>query len=284
MGEEAVTINFYFASRQPFSMYSLFQLSIKYLGYYLRASNGKGHGIHSPFVFDFIKKILNDRTVYPEYEKVEALRKQLHIDHTVLQVEDFGAGSSVSNTNQRTVSSIVKNAVKPVKFGQLLYRMVKFYQPATILELGTSLGITSSYLSLANTTARLVTIEGSKEIAAVAAKNFDHLNPGNITLIQGNFDDQLTVALQQISLLHFAFIDGNHRRQATLNYFHQLIPVITNESILVFDDIHWSREMEEAWEEIKNDSSVTVTIDLFFLGIVFFRKEFKEKQHFVIRF
>ena len=130
-------------------MYSPLQLAIKYFNYWITASNGKGHGMHSPFVFEFITKILNVRTDYPEYEKVEALRDQLLNDTTVLEVEDFGAGSVVDKTRKRSISSIAKNAAKPKKFGQLLFRMVKHYQPKTILELGTSLGITTSHLSLA---------------------------------------------------------------------------------------------------------------------------------------
>src|SRR6186713_2428216 len=161
-------------------MYSKGQLLLKYLQYYFTASNGKGHGMHSPFVFEFIAKILNDKTVYPEYEKVEALRNQLLNDNTVLEVEDFGAGSVIDKKSKRSISSIAKNAAKPKKFGQLLFRMIKHYQPANILELGTSLGITSSYLSLAKPRGRLMTMEGSKEIAEVAKKNFANLEIRNI--------------------------------------------------------------------------------------------------------
>ena len=146
-------------------MYSPLQLAVRYFKHLLTASNGKGHGVHSPFVFDFITKILNDKTVYPEYEKIEALRNQLLSDSTLLEVEDFGAGSVIDKKSKRTISSIAKNAAKPKKFGQLLFRMVKHYQPATILELGTSLGITTSYLSLAKPDERLITMEGSKEIS-----------------------------------------------------------------------------------------------------------------------
>ena len=98
-------------------MYSRFQLVYQFLRYYLNASNGKGHGIHSPFVFEFITKILNDRTNYPAYQEVEMLRKKLLLDETLLSIEDFGAGSSGSKSNQRTVASIAKNAAKSKKFG-----------------------------------------------------------------------------------------------------------------------------------------------------------------------
>ncbi len=265
-------------------MYNHFQLGVKYLGYYLFASNGKGHGTHSPFIFHFITKVLADIKQYPEYEMVEALRRQLLNDETILTIEDLGAGSSVSNTKQRTVSSIAKNAAKPKKFGQLLFRMVQAYQPQTILELGTSLGVTTSYLSLAKKDAKLITIEGAKEVAAVAQQNFQQLGLKNIDLRLGNFDDILPAVLNQLSSIDFAFIDGNHRQEPTERYFQQLLAKINNDSFLIFDDIHWSKEMEAAWDTIKNHPSVRCSVDLFFIGIVFFRKEFYEKEHFVIRF
>ncbi|OSZ80275.1 SAM-dependent methyltransferase [Chitinophagaceae bacterium IBVUCB2] len=265
-------------------MYSKTQLAFKYLSYFFTSSNGKGHGVHSPFVFNFITKILNDKTPYPEYEKVEKLRKQLLADNIVLTIEDFGAGSAVAKTNSRTVASIAKNAAKPKKFAQLLFRMVKEYQPQTIMELGTSLGITSSYLSLAKPGAKLVTMEGAAEVANRAKKNFQILDLQNYSLIQGNFDHTLSAVVNDLSAVDFAFIDGNHRREPTEKYFLELLPKTNNESILIFDDIHWSSEMELAWETIKNHPSVRCTIDLFFIGIVIFRQEFREKQHFTIRF
>jgi len=265
-------------------MYSKPQLLFKYLQYYFTASNGKGHGMHSPFVFEFITKVLNDRTVYPEYERVEALRSQLLNDHTVLEVEDFGAGSSVTKKNKRSISSIAKNSAKPKKFGQLLFRMIKYYQPANILELGTSLGITTSYLSLAKPDARLITMEGSKEIAEVAKTNFRNLDTRNIETTEGNFDNILLSVVRGLSIVELAFIDGNHRQEPTERYFKEFLAKTSNDSILVFDDIHWSSEMEAAWETIKKNAAVTCSIDLFFIGVVFFRKEFKEKQHFTIRF
>jgi len=265
-------------------MYSTPQLLLKYLRYYFTASNSKGHGMHSPFVFEFITKILNDKNDYPEYEKVESLRRQLLNDNVILEVEDFGAGSLIDKKNKRSISSIAKNAAKPGKFGQLLFRMVKHYQPATILELGTSLGITTSYFSLANPDGRLITREGSREVGDAAKQNFKTIGLKNVELIEGNFDHTLASVIRGLSTVDFSFIDGNHRQEPTERYFKQILAKTNNDSILVFDDIHWSSEMEAAWETIKKDAAVTCSIDLLFIGIVFFRKEFKEKQHFVSRF
>ena len=265
-------------------MYSPFQLAIKYFNYWITASNGKGHGMHSPFIFELITKVLNVKEGRPEYEKVEALRNQLLNDNSVIEVEDFGAGSVIDKKSRRSISSIAKNAAKPKKFGQLLFRMVKHYQPTTILELGTSLGITTSYLSLAKPDARLITMEGSKEIADIAKRNLRNLEIRNFEIIEGNFDDTLSSVVRGLSSVDFAFIDGNHRQEPTERYFKELLSKINNDSILVFDDVHWSSEMEAAWETIKKNAAVTCSIDLFFIGIVFFRKEFKETQHYVIRF
>jgi len=149
--------------------------------------------------------------------------------------------------------------------------------------LGTSLGISSAYLASGNPNGKLLTIEGASSISAVANKNFQSLGLTNIELLTGNFDIILPDILKA-SVPDFVFIDGNHRKEPTLDYFHQLLKKAGESSIFIFDDIHWSREMEAAWHEIKNHSSVMLTVDLFFIGLVFFRPEFKVKQDFIIRF
>jgi predicted O-methyltransferase YrrM len=265
-------------------MYAYWQLAGKYLHYYLTASNGKGHGTHSPFIFNFITKVLNDKKNYPAYTIVEKLRSQLLTDSTVLTVEDMGAGSTVAGSGRRRVSSIAKHASKPKKWGQLLFRVVNYYRPDTILELGTSLGITTAYLAKANPAARVITMEGAKAVAEKAESHFRQLGIDNVEQVNGNFDDTLGEALHSLSSLDFVFIDGNHRREPTERYFQQLLPKTHNDTILVFDDIHWSGEMEKAWQTIRNQASVRCSVDLFFIGIVFFRQEFREKQHFTIRF
>lgn len=265
-------------------MYSRWQLARKYFSYYLNASNSKGHGIHSPFVFDFIINVLNDKKKYAEYEKVEQCRKQLLNNPGILQVADLGAGSSINKKQERTIQSIAKNAAKPSKFGQLLFRIIKHYQPENVLELGTSLGITTSYLSLAKPDSHIMTVEGSAEIAGIARRNFINLSLSNVELVEGNFDNVLPGILKKLDSIDLAFIDGNHRKEPTIRYFEQILKKSTNNSILIFDDIHWSAEMEAAWDIISEHPATQCTIDLFFVGMVLFRKEFYEKQHFTIRF
>ncbi|OJW61299.1 MAG: SAM-dependent methyltransferase [Sphingobacteriales bacterium 50-39] len=263
-------------------MYSRLQIARKYIRYYLTAKNGRGHGVHSPFVYDFIRNVLNDRRRPAVWDRIELLRAQLLKDETWLEVEDMGAGSSVAKGRQRQVREIARHAAKPAKLGQLLFRIARYYQRERVVELGTSLGLSTAYLG--SGAASVWTIEGASAIAAVAARNFQDLGLGGVELVVGNFDELLDGVLDRAGSVDLAFIDGNHRLEPTLRYFHALMERCAPGAILIFDDIHWSEEMEEAWGKIQRDPRVYMTIDLFFIGLVVFREEFKVKQHFSIRF
>jgi predicted O-methyltransferase YrrM len=266
-------------------MFSKIQLALKYLHYYFTSSNSKGHGMNSPFVFAFITEVLNDDRTFYAYSEIEALRHSLLHDQRKLTIEDLGAGSRVIKNNRRCIASIASSSLKPAKFSQLLFRMVNYYQPQIILELGTSLGITTSYLAAAKSNAKVITLEGANSVASVAKENFSKLNIQNIELVTGNFDEMLALTVNhQSSDIDFAFIDGNHRYQPTIKYFRQILAKSNSYTIIILDDIHWSKEMEHAWKEVQLHPSVTMTIDLFFIGIVLLQKEFKIKQHFSIRF
>lgn len=265
-------------------MYSKPTLALHYLRYLLTASNGRGHGIHSPFVYDFVEQVLNARHRPSVFAHIEAYRESLKRSTEVLRVEDFGAGSAYGDTVERPVSRIARHAAKPPRFGRLLYRLAEHYHCRTALELGTSLGISTAYLASVPGMERVLSIEGSPAIAAKARSGLNGLGLSQVELMVGNFDSVLPEALERLPSPDLVFIDGNHREEPTLRYFHQCLPVVHEETILVFDDIHWSAEMASAWATIKAHPQVRCTIDLFFIGIVVFRKAFREKQDFVIRY
>lgn len=252
--------------------------------YWFTASNSKGHGTHSPFVYDFIRKVLIDKEQYPEYIQVKQLRNQLQNDNRIITVEDFGAGARTHTSQERKVSDICKSMAKPAKFGQLFFRMLKYYKSQYILELGTSLGITTSYLALANPNTNIITCEGNKSIATIASENFNQVSLQNITQILGNIDKTLQDTLNKIPQIDFVYIDGNHKKEPTLKYWQMLYSKAHNETLFIFDDIHWSKEMEDAWKTIQQSSFVTCTIDLFFIGIVYIQKEIKEPIHINIKY
>jgi len=270
---------------ETITLYSSIQIATRYLHYLFTASNGRGHGVHSPLVFEFITQVLTDRTAYPHYGRLEAKRRQLLRDPALLQVEDFGAGSRVHPVRNRKVKDIAASSLKPAKYASLLYRMVRHYQPATVLELGTSLGVTAAYLASALPEhGRLITCEGAPAVAAKARSVFQELDLRQIRIVEGNFDETLPALLRELKQVDFAFIDGNHREEPTLAYFHTLLGYTQSRSILVFDDIHWSAGMEAAWKKICEHPAVTLSIDLFFIGIVFLSPDIKVKQSFSIRF
>jgi predicted O-methyltransferase YrrM len=239
--------------------------------------------VHSPFVYEFLENIVLNNTPYYIFKPLESLRASLSLNNSVLSIDDFGAGSSYSGGNKRSISSILHQSVKPQKYAELIFRIVHKWKPQTMLELGTSLGLTSIYLSKANTDGKLITVEGSSEIAEVAGNGFKKFDCKNIVQIVGKFDEELPKILMEYKVIDFAFIDGNHQEAATIRYFDQLLQHITPDSILIFDDIHWSSGMERAWETIIQHNSVTLSLDLFEMGIVFFFKR-HQKEHHLIRF
>ncbi|WP_423146837.1 O-methyltransferase [Rubrolithibacter danxiaensis] len=241
------------------------------------------HGIHSPFVYKLVDEVIYDVKPRKIFEKIELLRSDLLKDERTITITDLGAGSHVNNNKQKLVKTLAKAALKPARLAQLLYRLANELQPSNIVELGTCLGITTAYFAEAVTEGRIISIEGCPETAAIAKENLKTLGITNVNIIVGNFDKVLPVVISDEDSIDFVFIDGNHRKEATLNYFNMLLPKMNERSVMIFDDIYWSKGMQEAWEEIKADAAVTVSIDLFWIGIVFF-KQGQAKEHFRIKF
>ena len=251
-----------------------------YLFYRLKAKTR--HGTHSPFVYRLVDKVIYDFSAKKVYPAIENIRAGLLKDDRLITVTDLGAGSHVNNNRRKKISSIASNALKPPKLAQLLYRLVADLQPKNIIELGTCLGITTLYLKNAAHDARVFTLEGCPETAATAKESFTKANLHDIELTTGNFDDTLPGIINKLDKLDFVFIDGNHQKQATLNYFEWCLPKVHDGTLLIFDDIYWSRGMKEAWAEIKAHPKVTVTVDLFWIGLVYFKTD-QAKEDFIIK-
>ena len=256
----------------------LFQIK-SYLNFLWNSKNE--HGVHSPFVFNLVTKCFYDKKNYAEYSILNNYRNSLLANKTSIEVTDFGSGSRVFKTNTRAINQIAKTAGISKKRAELLFRITHYFQPENILEIGTSLGLATSALSLGNPKAKITTLEGCPNTLAVAKKQFKKFNLDNLETVVTEFSAYLKTVTENCDwkLIYF---DGNHSKQATLEYFELLLPTITNETVWIFDDIHWSSAMEEAWIEIKKHPQVTVIIDTFHWGIVFFRVE-QKKEHLVIR-
>jgi len=257
----------------------LFQIK-SYLKFLWNSKNE--HAVHSPFVFSLLTKCFYDKKQKPEYSILKKYRKSLLENKNFIEVTDFGAGSKVFKSNRRQISKIAKTAGISPKRAELLFRVSNYFQPKNILEIGTSLGLATSALALGSPKAKVITIEGCPNTASIAKNQLNEFDCTNVENIVSEFESFLISENLQSNTYNLIYFDGNHSKKATLTYFELLLPTIDNDSVWIFDDIHWSIEMEEAWKIIKNHPKVKVTIDTFQWGFVFFRRE-QEKEHFTIR-
>jgi predicted O-methyltransferase YrrM len=241
------------------------------------------HAIHSPFVFDLYNKVIRDETPYYYYEFIESLRSAALLDRSIIDVQDYGTGGIRGTGRRLKVSHIAKNFVQAARVAQLLSRLVNHFSPQRILEMGTSLGISTLYLAYPSGQSTVITLEGCGNTSMLAKKNFQSAGIKNIEVITGEFDISLKKALDRPDPFDFIYFDGNHSKAATMRYFEACLQKKNEFSVFVFDDIHWSREMSSAWLLIRSHEEVSISIDLFHIGILFFRKGIS-KQSFDLKF
>jgi predicted O-methyltransferase YrrM len=249
-----------------------------YLKFLLKSTNQ--HGVHSPFVFNLVTKCFYDKTIYKEYKEIKQYRSTLIKNKNTIVVTDLGAGSKTTKHRKRVISQMAKNVSTSKNRAKLLYRLISYFNCKNSLELGTSLGIGTHALSMGNLNGNITTIEGCPNLSKFSRENFKQHHLHNIEVLTGDFLDKIEELKPKT--YNLIFFDGNHKKEATLNYFEALLPKAHNNTVFVFDDIYWSKDMSSAWEIIKQHPQVTVSIDTFYWGFIFFRKE-QQKEHFTIR-
>jgi len=250
----------------------------EFLSYQQRAQTK--YYIHSPFVYQFYLYVL-EKDTSNQVKSIHTLRHRLLQIYDKVSIKDAGANPG---SKEKTVSELASKSSVPDKYGRVLFNLVQYFAPQSIIELGTCIGIGTAYMAAAGASARIVTIEGSETLARLAQQNFNDLNFNNIKPVTGNFDYKLPEVLTGLDSVDMAFIDGNHRYEPTLRYFHLLMEKSIENTILVFDDIYWSREMTRAWAEIKRDPRITLTIDIYRFGIAFLHRDKLAKEDFVLRY
>ncbi len=244
---------------------------ISYLSHWLHEVNS--HSLQSPFIYNLYTKFIQKDFNKYAFKDIEKIRKKLLKENYLVTPANFGAASLVHyNSLQTKVSIIAKKGLSSPKVSRLLARLIEFNDSKNIIELGTSFGLNTLYLAQTESTS-VVTFEGSEDIANLALTNFQHHTKNNIELILGNIDKTLPEFLDARISIDFAYIDANHRYKPTICYFEAIIKRMHKNSIVVLDDIYWSKEMTQAWEEIKAHPRVTHSIDLYSVGIVFFRPD-----------
>lgn len=251
----------------------------KYIVHFFSAKHTKGHHVHSPFIFNFCTYIIDEKHPFYIFPHIERLRKTLLHSTKTITVVDYGTGES----KERKIKDIARYSLKQKKFAQLFFRIINGLKSKNVLELGTSLGITTAYLAASSKRIDCRTMEGCRTTAEIARNNFRKLNLYNINIVVGNIDTTLPDLLKSSGIYDFIFIDANHSYDALMRYFSSLLPHTDSNSIVIIDDIYWSKDMEKAWSEIKLQGEVSSTIDLFQVGIVFFNPDL-HKKHYKMRY
>lgn len=224
-------------------MYSALQKLIKYIIYWFTAANRKGHGIHSPFVFQFVTDVLNDDRFFYAFETLETIKYQQQYFK---------------------------------KYNQLLFKMVNNYQPKTVLCIDDRSNNTLFYLAEANSNSQIFYKENNFSQEKKVVENYPQPCLENIFFV----DDLLIIKTHKYDLV---YINTNNNNELQ-NYFQILVPHLTEQSIFIINNIHASKQLEPTWNNIQHHPTVTLSIDLFQLGLVFFRPENKIPQHFIIKF
>jgi predicted O-methyltransferase YrrM len=260
-----------------------FFTAIKYLKYIFLSSSKRGHGIHSPFVFNIVLKVFRNKTSSDIVCKIETIRKRLISDPGSIDIIDFGTGSILKKGKLRRVSEIARYSSVPEKYGKLLAGLSSEFGKTSIIEFGTSFGISTMYMAAGNPAAIVYTLEGSDTISDIAKENFLEAGLANINILTGSFEKTLPEIEKKGIIPGLVFIDGNHRKEPTLEYFNRMVKLSDENSVIVLDDIYYSAEMGEAWNEIKNNDKVSFTIDIFKMGLVFFRQGMTRNDY-IIRY
>ena len=251
----------------------------RFLKYFWKAQTL--YDLHSPLAYAFARDVLEDRRWYYIFSEAETMRSRWMQDNRQITVQDWGAGSSLLPGKERKISDLARMVATPPLFCRWLFQIVRFNSPSTLLELGTSLGISTVYQWAAATGAHMCTLEGCPETASLAKQTLRQLHC-RAELHIGTFADQLPEVLEQLGKLDHLYLDGDHTREGTLAYLKQCLPYTHAQTIWVIGDIHWSAEMEKAWKDIQAFPGVRMTVDLFSMGVVLFRQEILHPCHLVL--
>ena len=258
-------------------------LIFRYINYKLLARHKKGFGIHSPFIFELVSKVFRNKIDNDIVLSIEKIRRKMKADPGSIDVHDLGSGSAKLKTSLRKVSEIVKKSAVPRKYGILLANMASAFGKPAVIEFGTSLGISTMYMAASCNGCNVYTMEGCAGTSDVASANFREAGLSNIVMLNGSFDELLPGFKKMDLTPGLVFIDGNHRREPLLKYFDFVADISGSRTVAIIDDINLTAEMSEAWKEIKNHENVTTTVDIFRMGIVFFRKDLP-RINYIIRY
>lgn len=272
-----------------------------WLRHQLTAGNTGGHGIHSPYLFEWVRLVMRGDDSYYVWSAIEDRRQAMLLDDRPLEYVDYGSGKrrvGDESKDKRIVKDIAKGSLSKPKYAQMLARLVNWLgsplyssplrggigdevsagrKGLTIVELGTSLGMTTAYMAAMDSRNRVITYEGCPAVAEIAKANWNALGIKNIDCRVGEID--VAALAKDLECVDVAYVDANHTYASTCAYFNMLVEKVHEKSVIIVDDIHYSQEMDRAWREICADDRVTSTMDLYQMGLVFFDKHYWKQNY-----
>lgn len=261
------------------------KLFVKYIVYKFIARHRKGFGIHSPFTFALLNKTFREKIPSSVKEKARDYKKGFLSNKEVLPRSILGAGALLHNGERKKalVSQIMRQTAIPSHYGNLLYLLSKHFGTDGILELGTGLGMSTLYLAIGAPSGTVVSVEGHQPYAQRAEQELKKVDVNNVRIVTAQFEEALEKLKSERKQFGLFYIDGDHTLSSTISNFERCIDISTQNAIFIFDDIHWSDEMEQAWKTIKQHAKCRISMDLFRMGIVFINEKFL-KQDYIVRY
>ena len=244
----------------------------KYLDYILFSSHKRGHGIHSPFVFNLITKVFRNKINPDVVFNIEKIRQMMISDKRLINVNDYGSGTEGTRGTLRKITEIKKHSTIPKRYGLLLAALSREFGKPGMIAVGTSLGLSPLYLAAGSPDVTVHLIESHPEILEIVKDNIVSSEPGNISLYTGKFEEALAEIANKGIKPGLFFIDGDHSNEKMLRYFKKVAEMGDRNSLIVLNDINGSAEMGETWKKIKKHEKVSLTVDIFRMGLVFFRE------------
>ncbi len=246
--------------------------------YYLIKGKSRYY-IHSPFVYDFCRFVLLKKTTSKNKQTIDEIKSYYHNHNLPLELEELGAGKKTTYVIS-TSDYLTRTAVTD-KYGSLLQHIIEYYKIECVIETGTALGISAAWMAQANTSPQIHTIDGNRDLCTAAEKMFSNFNLNKVHTYHGTIIQTLPKLYSLIGDKTMIYLDAHHTGEASIEYFNMLKPFLRKDSVLVLDDINYSKDMHQAWKEIISDSSVTLSINLFRMGVIFFNPALSKQEFYL---
>lgn len=245
--------------------------------FYLSSRTWKA--IHSPYLFRFFQFVFDNERKYYIFDAIERLRENLLFDDTIITFQDHGGRGKTAIEQSKRVRQAARTSLSGSGHCAVRFRIALMISAKNMLELGTSFGISTAYLASTGKNVYVDTIDASESHIRYARGIARALKMENITFHCGEFEKVLPSLLVEGRKFDYVILDGNHRKAPTLKYFELILPALSDNAVILVDDIRWSDEMLEAWRHLKGHARVGATVDLYRYGLLFMRNAFKEPLH-----